>query len=349
MKNKFKFISIILICIISSSLFISCNTKNSNSKLEPLSKSEFLMGTYINLTLYDNKDPEILDKAFNKLKEIERLVSINETGTEVDSINDNSGISPVKVSDDTFNIIKRGLYYSNLSDGSFDITIGPLVKLWSIGLPEAKVPTEDEITDKLKYINYKNVELDENNKTVFLKEKGMMLDLGSIAKGYSADVIKNLFKENNVNSAIIDLGGNVLTVGTKPDGSDWKIGVQDPFTQRGDIIGTLSVNSKSVVTSGIYERFIEKDGTKYHHILSPFTGYPYDNEIAGVTILSDSSMDGDGLSTTIFSKGVDNGLSLINSLDNIEAIFVTKDKKVYLSSGIKEIFTLTNSDFTLAN
>lgn len=349
MKKKLKFISLILICIINSSLFISCKNKNTNNISEPLSKSEFLMGTYINLTLYDSNNPEILDKAFNKLKEIELLVSINEAGTEVDSINSNAGISPVKVSDDTFNIIKRGLHYSNISDGSFDITIGPLVKLWNIGLPDAKVPTEPEIKEKLKYINYKNVELNENNKTVFLKEKGMMLDLGSIAKGYAADEIKNLFKENNVNSAIIDLGGNVLTLGTKPDGSDWKIGVQDPFTQRGDIIGTLSVNSKSIVTSGIYERFIEKDGVKYHHILSPFTGYPYDNEIAGVTIISDSSMDGDGLSTTIFSKGVNDGLSLINSLDNTEAIFVTKDKKVYLSSGVKEIFTLTNSDFTLAN
>lgn len=349
MKGKLRITSFLLILVLFSNFFIGCSNKKAQNKNSPLSKSEFLMGTYITISLYDNKKEEILNEAFDRIKEIENTVSINTSGTEVDLINDKAGIEPVKVSNDTFEIIRRGLYYSNLANGSFDITIGPIVKLWSIGLPEAKVPTESEIKDKLGYINYRNVELNENDKTIFLKEKGMMLDLGSIAKGYTADVIKDILISNKVTSAIIDLGGNILTVGSKLDGSDWKVGVQNPFNNRGEIIGTLSVNSKSVVTSGIYERFIEKDGVKYHHLLNPFTGYPFDNEIAGVTIISDSSMDGDALSTTIFSKGVEYGLQMIESLEGIDAIFITKDKQVYLSSGAKNLFTSTNSDFTISN
>ena len=346
MKNKNKAISLLIGIFLIFSLIGCTNSKDDSN---PVSKTEYFMGTVVTVTLYDNKSEKIIDKAFEEVKKIEQLVSINMEGTELDEVNNNAGIKPVKVSDDTYNIIKKGLEYSSLTHGSFDITIGPLVKLWSIGLPEAKVPTLDEIKGTLKYINYKDVEINDSEKTVFLKKPGMIIDLGGIAKGYTADVIAQTLKDEGVEKAIIDLGGNVYALGEKSENTLWRIGIQNPDQTRGEIVGSINVKDKSIVTSGIYERFIEQDGVKYHHILSPETGYPYDNEIAGVTIISDKSIDGDALSTSVFSMGITKGLEFINSLPDTEAIFITKDHKIYLTEGSQEIFKLTNDDFEIIN
>ena len=346
MKNRNKVISLLIGIFLIFSL-IGCTNSKDHSK--PLSKTEYFMGTVVTVTLYDNKSEKIIDKAFEEVKKIEQLVSINMDGTELDEVNNNSGIKPVKVSDDTYNIIKKGLEYSSLTNGSFDITIGPLVKLWSIGLPEAKVPTLDEIKGTLKYINYKDVEINDSEKTVFLKKPGMIIDLGGIAKGYTADVIAQTLKDEGVEKAIIDLGGNIYALGEKSENTLWRIGIQNPDQTRGEIVGSINVKDKSIVTSGIYERFIEQDGVKYHHILSPESGYPYDNEIAGVTIISDKSIDGDALSTSVFSMGITKGLEFINSQPDTEAIFITKDHKIYLTEGSQEIFKLTNDDFEIMN
>lgn len=331
------------------SLVILAGCSKDNKVNTPLSRSEVLMGTVVDVKLYDSNDEKILDRAFEKVKDLEKTLSINENGTLVDEINENAGIKPVKVDDDTYNIVKKGIEYAKLSNGLFDISVGPIVKLWNIGLPEAKVPTQDEINEKLPLIGYSDIELNENDKTVFLKRTGMMIDLGGIAKGYTADVISNILTEEGVKSAIINLGGNVFTHGKKVNGDDWNVGIQNPFSERGGIIGSIKTSNKSIVTSGIYERYIEKDGVKYHHILSPKTGYPYENEIAGITIISDTSADGDALSTSVFAMGVEEGMKFVNSIDGIDAIFITKDNKVYITDGIRSIFTLTNSDFTLAN
>lgn len=346
MKSRCKAISLLIGIFLIFSL-IGCTNSNDDSK--PLSKTEYFMGTVVTVTLYDNKSEKIIDKAFEEVKKIEQLVSINMEGTELDEVNNNAGIKPVKVSDDTYNIIKKGLEYSSLTNGSFDITIGPLVKLWSIGLPEAKVPTIEEIKEKIQYINYNDVELNNSEKTVFLKKPGMIIDLGGIAKGYTADVIAQTLKDEGVEKAIIDLGGNIYALGEKAENTLWRIGIQNPDQTRGEIVGSINVKDKSIVTSGIYERFIEQDGVKYHHILSPKSGYPYDNEIAGVTIISDKSIDGDALSTSVFSMGITKGLEFINSLPDTEAIFITKDHKIYLTEGSKEIFKLTNNDFQIIN
>lgn len=322
---------------------------NNNKQSEPLSRSEILMGTTVSVKLYDSNDEKILDKVFNKVEELESTLSINENGTLVDKINEEAGVQPVKVDEDTFTVIKKGVEYSKLSNGLFDISIGPLVKLWNIGLEDAKVPTQEEIDERLPLIGYNDIELNDTDRTIYLKRKGMIIDLGGIAKGYTADVISDILTEEGVNSAIINLGGNVFTHGKKPNGDEWKIGIQDPYSERGGIIGTLVTSNKSIVTSGIYERYIEKDGVKYHHILSPKTGYPYDNEVAGITIVSDKSTDGDALSTSVFAMGVEEGMKFVNSIDGIDAIFITKDNKVYITDGIRNVFTLSNSDFTLVN
>ncbi len=180
-------------------------------KKEPISKSSFFMGTIVNITLYDKFDEEIIDKAFNKkISEIESLLSLNIQNSEINKINEKSGIEPVKVTQTTFDIIEKSLEYSKASKGNFDITIGPLVKLWGIGSEDARVPDDNEILDNIKLINYENIILDNENTTVFLKEENMVLDLGAIAKGYIADIISDILINEGVSKAIIDLGGNIL-------------------------------------------------------------------------------------------------------------------------------------------
>lgn len=331
--------------LISLIFFTSCNKNNSTTT--PLQRTEFVLGTTVTISLYDHQSERILDKAFDRITELENTLSINKTGTLLDKINVEAGKAPVQVDSDTFNVIEKGLYYSDLTNGSFDITIGPIVKLWNIGTSDARVPSATEIKEKLSLIDYKKVILDETNQTVYLEEPNMLIDLGGIGKGYVTDEIASLLKAEGVEHAIIDLGGNLYMLGNKLNNKPWTVGVQDPFNPRGNIIGHLNVSNKSVVTSGIYERYFEQDGIKYHHILNPETGYPYTNEIAGVTIVSDTSIDGDAISTSVFSKGLNEGMYFIESLENIDAIFITTDYKVYTSSGLKNNFVLTSKDLTL--
>jgi thiamine biosynthesis lipoprotein len=193
------------------------------------------------------------------------------------------------------------------------------------------------------------VELDDKNETVYLKEKGMQLDLGAIAKGFITDETVSYFKKHGVTTAIIDLGGNVFVMGHSPRGEDtpWTVGIQDPNKARNTVIGYVYGKNKSFVTSGIYERFLEVDGKKYHHILSPKTGYPYENDLAGVTIVTDKSIDGDGLSTTLFALGRTAGTKFIENMKDTEAIFVTKDDKVYTTSGLKDFKLEDESGYTM--
>lgn len=342
-KKLFKYMSLSILIVFTLLSITGCSKKTSS----PISRSEILMGTIIKVTIFDSSNEKVLDEVFNKIKELESILSINANGTLIDKINESAGVAPVKVDDDTYNLISKGIEYSNLSNGLFDISIGPLVKLWSIGLPEAKVPSKEEINEKLPLIDFNNIELNDTNKTIFLKKSGMLLDLGGIAKGYTADKISDILAENNIKNALIDLGGNIYTHGTKITGDDWKVGIQDPFSERGEIIGSITISNKSIVTSGIYERFIEKDGIKYHHILSPETGYPYDNDLAGITIISNKSIDGDALSTSVFAMGLKDGINFVEKLENIEAIFVTKDKRVHITSGLKDNFVITNESFVL--
>ena len=343
MKKKLMIIGLIFVLAIG---IVGCANEDSN---QPISRTEIFMSTPVSITIYDGGSENILDKAFEKVEEVEELVSINKENTEISELNKNAGIEKVKLSDISYDILKKGLEYSKLSNGSYDITIGPLVKLWNIGFEDAKVPSKDEINEVIGSIDYNNIEINDSTKEVFLTKKGMEIDLGSIAKGYIADEIANILKQEGVNRAIIDLGGNIYALGSKSSDSNWKIGIQNPFNDRGEVVGAIEVSDKTVVTSGIYERFIEEDGVKYHHILNPKTGYPYETDIAGVSIIADESIDADALSTLTFTKGVEEGLRFIEGLDNLDAIFITNDKKIYITKNIRDKFNIINTEFEIVN
>ncbi len=342
-----KHLKILLVFVLL--LVTGCAKKEKTpTAYEPVSQNKYLLGTIVNITLYDNAEQEIFDEIFSAIEKIEKEMTINNAlDSEVIEINQQAGVDYVQVSEQTFEVIKTGLAYSKLGNGNFDITVGPLVKLWEIGFEDAHVPSEEEIKESLEHIDYHKVLLDEENHAVKLEDAGMQLDLGGIAKGYAADVAASIIKEHGNQAAIINLGGNVYAYGEKANGDSFKIGVQNPFSPRGAYLGILSVKDQTVVTSGTYERFFEQDGTVYHHILDPKTGYPVENNLESVTIVTESSMSADALSTMTFVLGLEKGLNLVESLDDVEALFITKDHQLYASSGFLNNFELTDDSFTI--
>jgi thiamine biosynthesis lipoprotein len=221
-----------------------------------------------------------------------------------------------------------------------------LVSLWDI-TGDPYLPTQEEIDSLLPLVDYQVVELDENSLSVYLPTKGMKLDLGAIAKGYAADESAAILTSAGVRSAILDLGGNIVILGSKPDDSPWRVGIQNPFSPRGNHLAIYDAQDLTLVSSGVYERFFIQDGIRYHHILNPSTGYPSDSGIAGVTIISDSSIQADALSTAAFVLGVEKGTSLINSFSQVEAVFVTNDKEIFLTSKLGDSLRFTDENFTV--
>lgn len=345
MKNKlvslFSFIGVLVFVL------VGCGSNDTGLLTNPYRQSEFVIGTLVTLSIYDEGKEDVLDLAFDRIEELENMFSEEIPESEVSLINDQAGVEPVSVSDELFELIEDSIAHGELSDGLFDVTIGRLTSMWRIGHDDARVPERDEIDAVLPLVNYENMIIDEQEQTVYLAEEGMRLDLGGIAKGYIGDEVGRVMVENGVTSGIIDLGGDVYVIGNRPTGDDWNIGIQNPFLSRGEIIGRVGAQDMAVITSGIYERYIEKDGERYHHLLSPKDGYPINNEIAGVTILVDSLVDGDALATTVYAKGVEEGMQLIESLDDVEGFFVTKDRDIIMSSNASERFELLNDDFNI--
>ena len=347
--NKKKLISILSIVIILFSLYISLVL---NKKENKISNTYYNLGTINEITLYDiskKQSKKILDECSKILTDIDNKMSNTIKNSDVSKINENAGKDYVCVSKDTYYVIKESINFSNLSNDTFDITIGPIIDLWSIGTDNARVPDNEEIQNTLPLVDYKNILLNDNNTSIKLANEGMKIDLGGIAKGYAADKIYKYLESENIKSALINLGGNIYVLGKKDNNKLFSIGIQDPTQVRGTSIGNIKITNKSVVTSGIYERFFKQDDKVYHHMLDPHSGYPFDNNLSSVTIISDTSIICDALSTTTFGLGIDNGMKLVESLDGVDAIFINKDKEIYLSSNLRNQFNLTDDSFTICN
>lgn len=325
--------SYILILFALSILLATLNFGCSRKK-EPISKSGFYFDTIIKITLYDASKESLLDDCLSLADTYEKYFSATLSDSDVSKINHANG-SPVEVHEETIELLEKGLYYSKMSEGGFDITIGALSSLWNFGENEGTVPADTDIQKALATVDYQNVVID--GSMVSLKNPDTRIDLGAIAKGYIADRMKAYLNENGVTEGIINLGGNVLCVGEKSDGEAYRIGIQKPFDETGSPIASVDIKTETVVSSGVYERYFTVNNTLYHHILNPETGYPYENDIYGITIICKDSVDGDGLSTTCFALGLERGLELIESLPDTEAIFITSDNEIHTSSGMGSI------------
>lgn len=310
---------------------------------EPITATAFKLNTVITITIYDSRDESLLDEAMRLCDHYETLFSRTKENSELYQLN--HGTLPhtqntFTVSDDLASLIQSGLSYGNLSQGTFDITIEPVSSLWDFTSGEKVIPSEEEIQKVLPLVNYQDVTISGNQVTFSQENAG--LDLGAIAKGYISDRIKDFLISRGVKSATINLGGNVLCIGNRPDGSPFRIGIQKPFADRNETAAIVEITDKSVISSGIYERYFEKDGQLYHHILNPKTGYPYDNSLISVTVITDKGVDGDGLSTTCFALGLEKGMELINSLPDVQAIFITDDYQLHYSEDFaKEVNILS--------
>ncbi len=313
-----------------------------------LSRSDFVLGTACTLRLVGGGSEKLLDEAFARLRAIEDELSVNKPGSRIDAVNAAAGIAPVAVGPDAMKILKRDLDLSAWSDGAFDPSVGPLVKLWGIGTDHARLPRPEEIAAAKALVGWKDIVLDEAKGTVFLRRKGMALDLGSTSKGFAADEVAALIRAAGVKGAVIDLGGNVYVVGSRPDGKKWRIGLQDPFSaERGAYLGVASLADKTMVTSGVYERFFFENGKRYHHILDTKTGYPVDNGLMSVTVVTPKSFDADGFTTTVFALGRARGMALAAE-KGLDVIVVDKDKKVYMSPGVSSYFEISDKSFSFS-
>lgn len=313
--------------------FSSCQT---GEKL-PVSLTNYSFDTAVTITIYDyagEEDAEdIINGCFGLCNHYESLFSRTIEDSDVSKINQSGG-EKTEVHQVVSEIIKDSLEYSKLSDGAFDITVAPLTSLWNINENTGIIPSKKEIHSALKHIDYHVISVDEE--FVSLSDSDAQIDLGGIAKGYVADKLKSYMVSEGVTSAIIDLGGNILTIGGKDENTDFKIGIKKPFAEDSSTYAaTINVSDKSVVTSGIYERYFKKDGKIYHHILDTKTGYPVENNLYSVTIISNTSKDGDALSTAAFALGLEKGKKLINSLEKTEAVFITNQNEILLTDGLE--------------
>ncbi|AAO35613.1 FAD:protein FMN transferase [Clostridium tetani] len=321
-------------------MLVGCNKEE-----KVITKENYLLDTLIQLKAYGKNSEKATNEAMDAISDIDDIMSPTKPTSDVVKINNNAGKDFVKINENTLEVIKTSIKYSKLSKGNFDITVGPLVKLWGIGTENARVPSKEEIDTTLKLINYENVLIDEKNKSIKLKSPKEAIDLGGIAKGFAGDKAREILENKGIKSAYLNLGGNIVTIGNKTDGTPWNIGIQDPLSDRGEYFGIVRVSNKSVVSSGNYERFFIKDNKRYHHILNTKTGYPSESGILSSTIISDKSIDGDALSTITFILGLEKSMEIIENIDGVDAIFVTTDKKVHTTSNIAKDFKLSSKEY----
>ena len=311
----------------SALLLTGCSgAKSSTQTDQDLTYTDMLFDTVIKIQILDPADESILDGLKKLCEKYDTMFYTTNTDSELYKLNHANG-QPFTVSSETANLIQDGIHYSELSGGAFDLTIEPVSALWDFKADKPTVPSSDAIAQAVSHVDYTKVDIQDNTITLEYPEAG--IDLGAIAKGYIADQVKTYLKKQGIKHAIINLGGNVDVIGTKPDGSKYNIGIQKPFDESGEAITSVQLKDQTVVTSGIYERYFKKNGKLYHHILDPRTGYPCENNLYSVSIITDSSTKADALSTTCFLLGYEKGMELIQSMDGVKAIFITDDEKVH--------------------
>lgn len=327
-----------LIKLSISAMLILCLTacsfsarKGAQNGQERLSKTDFVLDTVSTITLYGGGDEKLIDRCFELCREYELIFSRTDERSELYALNRDGS---AEVSGELLKLITLARDYARLSGGAFDFTLGAASGMYGFSSDSPHAPSASELAEAMEHTGWEKVVID--GSTVTLTDPGAVIDLGAIAKGYIADRLAELLLENGQNSAVINLGGNVLCLGSRPDGSDFTVGLQYPFEQLNETIANIRVSGMSVVTSGIYQRCFEQDGVFYHHILDPETGLPCQSGLLAVSVVCPSSADADALSTACFVLGLDDGLELIDSLSGTYAVFITQDYELHYSEGFQD-------------
>lgn len=326
-----KLILILGLLVLLSLFLTACNP---NPFEETYQGTQFLFDTEVFIEAHGPGAEEAGLKAMEKMQALDRACNIYSPDSELTALNQAAGEEPVSLSDDTFHLVQRSLEAGELTKGIFDPTIGPLAQLWRKAKLEETLPSSDEIQKLLILVNYKKVILDPDHKTAFLPTSGMSLDLGGITKGYAVEQAIGILNQAGISSAMVVAGGNISTIGTKLDGSPWRVGIRDPQKPDG-IIGYLEPINQVVDTSGNYERFFTVEGKSYGHVLDPRTGRPAVG-VASCTIMTDNPTMADVLSTTALILGTEEGLTLIECIPNAKAIMIDSNGSRFMSTGLKD-------------
>lgn len=327
----------VLLCSLALTACQGAQNTGGNSQ-EESRKEFFAMDTYMTFTAYGDNAGEALEKAEKEIHTLESEWSVTDENSEIYAVNHSNG-NVVTLSEDTAGVVSFALEMAKETDGALEPTIYPVLTAWGFTTDENRIPGNEEIQSLLSRVGYEKVEL--NGQKIHLPE-GMELDLGAVGKGYAGDLTAEIVKESGVTSALLNIGGNVQTVGSRPDGNDWRLAIRSPY---GDgEVGVLEVSDCAVVTSGNYERyFTGEDGKRYGHIIDPKTGYPVDNGLTSVTIVTEEGKTGDALSTSMFVKGLEGAQEYWKSHKGFDMILMTEDGEIYLTEGIENNFTLTDS------
>ena len=361
--SRFFYLILCTVLVCPMLLFTGCeNITDADTSItgnEPISISSIKLNTAVQITIYDSQDKALLDDCLALCDKYELVFSRTNEKSELYKLNHRKDTSdkdpnadgqttpyPVSgtadtwhISEDLASLLSQGLSITRESDGAFDIAIAPLTSLWDFTAEDPKVPDDAAIQKALPLCSSDGVTID--GQDITLPSDDIQFDVGAIAKGYIADRMKDLLVKKGVKSAIINLGGNVLCIGSKPDGTPFKIGIQKPFADRNETEAVMDIAGKSVVSSGIYERCFKQGGKLYHHILNPQTGYPYDNGLISVTIISDQSVNGDALSTTCFALGLKDGLKFAEK-KGVQAVFITEDYELHYTDGFQDEINVTD-------
>ncbi len=342
-----KFVAPVLLIVL---LLNGCGS-DGDEPIPRISDNAFLLGTVVSVTIQQRDiDDTVIQLVFSRTEEIQNRMSSNAEAydtTEILEANRAAGETGVTVSEDTFLVLQEALAFAELTDGAFDPTVHPLILLWGIGTERAAVPEADEIEGALDVLGWREVMLDTIDRRVFLPRHGMSLDVGGIAKGYATDEGARILREEGVEHGILDFGGDIVTIGGRPDGTAWRIGIQHPSGERGRFLGVLQSRDESVLSSGAYERYFIENGVRYHHIFNPETGFPGESGLTSVTVVGPRAMYTDALSTAFFVMGLEDSLAILADLPDYEGIFATTDGELVITAGLEERFEMITDDHTL--
>ena len=300
------------------------------------SKDIFAMDTYMTVTAYGKNAKKAVDASIEEIKRIDALLSTGDEDSEIAKLNVNKSAT---LSEDGGYLVQRGIELSTMTDGAFDIAIYPVMQEWGFPTKDFKVPDDATLKELLKLADVSKIDYDNKSREISFEDAGMEIDLGGIAKGYTSSRIMDIFKEYDVDSGLVNLGGNVQTYRTKTDGSKWRVAVQSPEDES-QYIGVVDVSDKAVITSGGYERYFEQDGKIYHHIIDPATGYPAESGLKSVTIVCDDGTLADGLSTSLFIMGKDKACEFWKAhSDEFDFVLLADDDSMYISEGIADDYS----------
>ncbi len=339
------FVGVVILLMAVSFLGIAGYNPLNPDALPEYRFNRLLMNTDVSLVFYTDEGraraEEISAGVFHEMQILETQLSRGLKGNAVMDTNFAAGINPVKITTRAFEVMERGIYYGDISDGAFDITIAPLMDAWGFFNRNFRMPPAEDINAALELVDYRRLSLDAAEQEAFLPREGMAIDLGGIAKGYIVDRGIEILQEEGIEHAFLNAGGDIRVLGGKPGDEPWRIGIQHPRTEVPvqKLMAVITLEDSAVVTSGDYERYFEEDGSMFHHILDPRTGYPA-RKLTSVTIVASDATTADALSTAVFVMGPDKGMELVESLEKVEAVLITNDLDIFYSSGLSGIIEI---------